>query len=197
VWATAPYLHDGSASSLEAAVQAHATLAVSAADAQRLAAYLKEIGSDEGVAPSAISGASIWPATAAPASISDNDPAAITVGTKFRSDLNGFITAIRFYKGPNNTGTHIGALWTDTGQQLATVTFTNETASGWQQANLSNPVAITANTVYVVSYFAPRGEYSGDDDYFAAAGVDNGPLHSRRRPIALRTIGLTWCLPAR
>jgi large repetitive protein len=180
VWATAPYLHDGSASSLEAAVQAHATLAVSAADAQRLAAYLKEIGSDEGVAPSAISGASIWPATAAPASISDNDPAAITVGTKFRSDLNGFITAIRFYKGPNNTGTHIGALWTDTGQQLATVTFTNETASGWQQANLSNPVAITANTVYVVSYFAPRGEYSGDDDYFAAAGVDNGPLHALR-----------------
>ncbi len=122
----------------------------------------------------------IWPAAATPAVVSDNDPAAVTVGAKFRSDQNGYITAIRFYKGPNNTGTHVGGLWTAAGQQLATVTFSSETASGWQQANLSTPVAITANSVYVVGYHAPDGQYSGDDDYFQLTGVDNPPLHALR-----------------
>ena len=51
---------------------------------------------------------------------------------KFRSDEDGFITALRFYKQPNNTGAHVGHLWTSRGQQLAEVEFTNETASGWQ-----------------------------------------------------------------
>ena len=32
---------------------------------------------------------------------------------KFRSDEDGFITALRFYKQPNNTGTHVGHLWTE------------------------------------------------------------------------------------
>ena len=153
---------------------------VSAADAARLAAYLREIGGDEGPAPMPDSISTIWPATAVPAQLSDNDTAAITVGTRFRSDLNGYITAIRFYKGPANTGTHVGALWNAAGQQLASVTFTGETASGWQQANLASPVAITANTIYVVGYHAPKGQYPGDDDYFAAAGVDNPPLHALR-----------------
>ena len=30
---------------------------------------------------------------------------------KFRSSTNGFITGLRFYKGAQNTGTHIGHLW--------------------------------------------------------------------------------------
>ena len=34
---------------------------------------------------------------------------------KFRSDEDGFITALRFYKQPNNIGTHVGHLWTSTG----------------------------------------------------------------------------------
>ena len=67
-----------------------------------------------------------------------------------------------------------------TGTLLATVTFTGETASGWQQANFATPVAITANTTYVVSYHAPNGHYTGDDAYFRAAGVDRPPLHALR-----------------
>jgi len=31
-----------------------------------------------------------------------------------------------------------------------------------------------------VSYYAPVGRYSGDNAYFAANGVDNGPLHALR-----------------
>ena len=41
-------------------------------------------------------------------------------------------------------------------------------------------MSITAGTVYVASYFAPAGHYAGDGGYFAAAGVDNAPLHALR-----------------
>ena len=76
---------------------------------------------------------------------------------KFRSDEDGYITALRFYKQPNNTGTHVGHLWSGTGQLLAAATFTNETASGWQQAELPNPVPVTKDTTYVTSYHASAG----------------------------------------
>ncbi|HEX6722940.1 MAG TPA: PA14 domain-containing protein, partial [Burkholderiaceae bacterium] len=52
VWATAPYLHDGSAATLADAVRAHNNVTVNAADLDRLAAYLREIGSEEASAPS-------------------------------------------------------------------------------------------------------------------------------------------------
>ena len=51
VWATAPYLHDGSATTLEAAITAHAGLLASTTDVDNLAAYLREAGSDESTAP--------------------------------------------------------------------------------------------------------------------------------------------------
>ena len=97
---------------------------------------------------------------------------------KFRSDTAGYITGIRFYKASTNTGTHVGNLWTSTGTRLATATFTNETASGWQQVNFSTPVAITANTVYVASYHTNTGHYSGDQNYFTGKGMDSPPLHA-------------------
>ena len=70
------------------------------------------------------------------------------------------MTGVRFYKASTNTGTHIGSLWTSSGTLLASATFANETASGWQQVNFSTPVAISANTTYVAAYLAPKGHYS-------------------------------------
>ena len=121
---------------------------------------------------------SIWPATATPVTPSVADPASVNLGVKFTSDVAGHITGLRFYKGAGNTGTHVGTLWSASGTKLASVTFTNETASGWQQANFATPVAIAANTVYVASYLAPKGDYAGDNSGFASAGVDNAPLHA-------------------
>jgi len=51
VWSTAPYLHDGSAPTLAAAIQAHNASPVPAADLPTLVAYLEQIGSDEVGAP--------------------------------------------------------------------------------------------------------------------------------------------------
>lgn len=88
----------------------------------------------------------------------------IELGVSFKSDVAGYITGIRFYKSSANTGTHVGNLWSSTGTLLASATFTNETASGWQQVNFLNPVAITANTVYVASYHCNGGHYSVNDE---------------------------------
>ncbi len=126
----------------------------------------------------------IWSSTATPSVASQNDASAVELGVKFRSDVNGYITGVRFYKGSANTGTHIGNLWTTTGTLLATATFTNETATGWQQVNFSAPVAVTANTVYIASYHTNTGGYSLDLSYFASAGVDNAPLHALQNGVS-------------
>ena len=117
----------------------------------------------------------IFTAGQTPANPAENDTDAVELGVKFRSDQAGFITGVRFYKGTGNTGTHTGSLWTAAGARLATVTFTGETASGWQQATFASPVAVTANTTYVASYYAPVGRYAGDNGYFSS-GVAGSPL---------------------
>ncbi len=119
---------------------------------------------------------SVFPGTATPAA-AQNDGAALNLGMKFRSSEPGFISAIRYYKPANMTGTRTGNLWTATGTKIAEVQFSNESASGWQQANLSNPVAIAANTTYVVSYYSSSGDYSISNPYFTSAVV-NGPLRA-------------------
>jgi methionine-rich copper-binding protein CopC len=119
---------------------------------------------------------SLWSSTTQPSIASTGDTSAVNLGVEFTPSVNGWITGIRFYKGSSNTGTHIGALWTTGGSLLGQVTFTNESASGWQQANFSSPIAVTAGTTYVASYLAPSGGYSVDSAYFASQGVTNGPL---------------------
>jgi hypothetical protein len=98
--------------------------------------------------------------SAQPAIASSGDGASVELGVKFRADVAGTITGIRFYKGSANTGVHVGSLWTSSGTLLAQATFTGETASGWQQVTFASPVAVTAGTTYVASYHAPNGNYS-------------------------------------
>jgi hypothetical protein len=120
---------------------------------------------------------SLWDNTAVPAILADTDTNAVELGMKFRSSVPGFIRGIRFYKSASNTGTHVGNLWSSSGTNLASVTFTGETASGWQYQALTAPVAISANTTYVVSYHAPGGHYSANGGYFSA-GLDRYPLRA-------------------
>ncbi|MGW7483095.1 N,N-dimethylformamidase beta subunit family domain-containing protein [Nonomuraea muscovyensis] len=108
----------------------------------------------------------LWDDTAEPALDTAGDPKAVVVGVKFASTTDGVVTGVRFYKAPQNTGTHTATLWTAGGQLLASTTFTNETASGWQQANFANPVPIIANTTYVAAYHAPNGNYSITRPFF-------------------------------
>jgi fibronectin type 3 domain-containing protein len=119
----------------------------------------------------------IWP-TGMPTVQSSGDTTANELGVKFRADEDGYIRGIRFFKSPGNTGTHIGHLWTSGGALLGTATFANEGLSGWQEVDFASPIGITAGQTYVVSYFAPAGNYSNDVSYFATTGVDQPPLHA-------------------
>ena len=81
---------------------------------------------------------------------------------------------MRFYKGPQNIGAHTAHLWTASGTLLATVSFANETATGWQTASFATPVVIAAGTTYVASYHS-SGHYSANNDFFTSA-YTNAPL---------------------
>jgi hypothetical protein len=124
----------------------------------------------------AVGQTSFWTTSNSPGVPEVNDTAAVTVGLSFTSDVPGAVTGLRFYKGPHNTGTHVGNLWSNTGTKLATVTFSAETASGWQQANFSSAVNIAANTTYVISYLAPNGYYADDTNY-PWSSLSATPLH--------------------
>jgi hypothetical protein len=113
-----------------------------------------------------------------PRVIDFNDATPLELGVRFKSDVSGYILGIRFYKSAANTGTHIGDLWTNGGTKIGTATFTNETASGWQEVSFSAPVAITADTIYVASYHTNVGHYSANiGDYAGYSDLSNGPLH--------------------
>ena len=127
---------------------------------------------------STVSSASLWNDTATPAVASASDTTPLELGVRFTSDVPGYIMGVRFYKGSLNTGTHVGRLWDASGRLLASVTFVNESATGWQTALFSQPVAILANTQYVVSYNAPVGGYAYTSNYFATSGQNSGVLHS-------------------
>ncbi|TBC39845.1 DUF4082 domain-containing protein [Rhizobium ruizarguesonis] len=116
----------------------------------------------------------LFAANATPSIISVNDNQPVNLGTKFQADTAGWVTGIRFYKGTDNTGPHNGYLWTASGTLLGGVSFSNETASGWQTATLTQQVAVAADTTYVVSY-STNGNYSATGNYFST-DVTNGDL---------------------
>jgi Ca2+-binding RTX toxin-like protein len=119
---------------------------------------------------------SVFTASSTPAIISVNDNNPVNLGMKFQADTAGWISGISFYKGVNNTGSHTGYLWSSTGTLLASATFGGESASGWQSVNLTQDVAIQANTTYVVSY-STNGNYSATSNFFNSE-ITNGNLHA-------------------
>jgi hypothetical protein len=113
---------------------------------------------------------------ATPSTIDSGDPSGTELGVKFTPNANGTITGVRFYKASTNVGTHVGSLWSTTGTLLASGTFSNETASGWQTLTFASPVTVTAGATYVAAYLAPSGHYSYTAQGFGTGGVTNGPL---------------------
>jgi hypothetical protein len=132
----------------------------------------------------------LTPAVAA----NSSDASPVEVGTAFTTDVAGTVTGIRFYKATTNTGTHVGHLWTSDGVLLASVTFTAESASGWQSALLSAPVTLTPDTRYVVSYYAPNGNYSSTSSFFGSDYVSI-PLTAPRSGNGLYLYGTGGGMP--
>ncbi len=140
----------------------------------------------------------IFTSSATPLNVSQFAGGPVEVGVKFESSEPGYIQGIRFYKGPSNTGTHVGYLWSATGALLESAIFTNETDSGWQQVSFPDPVAITASTPYVASYLSPTGYVAYTANGFGSA-VTNGPLtaprSSTQTPNGVYLLGTTGAFP--
>jgi hypothetical protein len=144
---------------------------------------------------SAAAQTSFWNDSTTPANPAvRNDNRSVTLGLKFQADVPGLVTGVRFYKGPGNAGTHTGTLWSATGTRLASVTFSGETASGWQKANFSSPVPITANTTYVVAYTAPVGAYAVNAP-FNWSNVVSGSLRTASTSAGVYVYGSTPAFP--
>lgn len=104
-----------------------------------------------------------------------NDNDTQSLGTRFRPDEDGLVVGVRFYKSAPMTATHKGSLWGPTGNQLATGTFQNESATGWQTLIFDTPVNVTAGTTYTASY-SMFGAYIATGSYFTTTPTDTGVL---------------------
>lgn len=113
-----------------------------------------------------------------PSVASANDVQAVELGVKFRVAAAAQATGVRFYKGATNTGSHLGRVWSSSGQLLANATFTGESASGWQQVTFASPIALQANTTYVASVYMPVGGYSYSMNAFATQGAGNSTVQA-------------------
>ena len=131
--------------------------------------------------------AQLFAYTDAPATLSDPDPTSVNLGVKFDSSQSGLVTGLKYYKGIGDTGTHVGSLWSSDGTLLASATFTNETASGWQYVTFANPVAITAGTTYVASY-SSNGHYASTGNFFTTE-YTNGILSTSGADASVYTFG--------
>jgi len=112
-----------------------------------------------------------------PKTIDSGDASSVELGLRFSPAADGFVTGVRFYKSTANTGIHTGSLWNASGVRLATVTFSSETASGWQKASFSPQVAVSGGQTYTVSYSDPAGHYSAVNYYWGYGGSVIGPLN--------------------
>lgn len=118
----------------------------------------------------------LWPDSPTPDNPSASDTEGpVELGTKFNTDVPGFINSIRFYRGTTSTGPYVVSLWTNSGVLLARKTAT-VSGFGWQEVVFDSPVAISSDTTYVASYHTQFG-YAISEEYFGS-GVHNGPLHA-------------------
>src|SRR5882672_6825363 len=136
----------------------------------------------------------LFPGSATPAILNTTDASAVELGVKFQSSVAGTVGGIRFYKSSQDIGIHTGELWSSTGTELATVTFSNESASGWQTATFSNPVTVTPGATYTASYHTTVGHYSNTGNYFTA-NVTSGPLTAPAAGNGVYAYGTTSLFP--
>lgn len=79
------------------------------------------------------------------------------VATRFKSSVAACVIAFRFYRGPNEGGSNVVKLWTNSGTLLRSRTVAASSAGGgWHEVYLYHPLAdqrvnISANTYYRVS----------------------------------------------
>jgi len=119
--------------------------------------------------------ATLFPEGSRPAVPATGDATPVEVGLRFRSLIDGRVTALRCYRGPGDTAPLTGTLWTGTGVALATAAFGAPLAEGWQEVPIT-PVSVRSGADHVVSVWRPAGRYGFDAGLFGAGPYEVWPL---------------------
>lgn len=120
---------------------------------------------------------SLWANTIVPTGSSSYDPNPVSLGLQFFSDIAGYITGTKYYRGAHDTQAHMAQLWTSKGHVLASENIPAYGHIGWQKVNFPVSVAITAGTTYVISYHVGDKYYIDNEKYFTSE-YSNGTLHA-------------------
>ncbi len=119
---------------------------------------------------------SLWNVWDVPRELDSGEVGPAELGMKFRTSKDGYVKAIKFFRGVRDRGAHTGSLWSADGTRLAQVSFTNTAWPGWRTAVLSSPVAVRAGEVHVVSFHTETGRPAVTRGLFARGGFVRGPL---------------------
>lgn len=112
--------------------------------------------------------------TLTPAVPTDPDRAGVELGVQLSTSVAGDVTALQFYRGPEQTGAYTGTLWTGEGTALATTEFPASAEVGWQTAALAQPVHLEAGQSIVASYYAAQGAYPVTEGAFTSEYTVDG-----------------------
>ncbi|MBE2283655.1 MAG: DUF1929 domain-containing protein [Prosthecobacter sp.] len=173
VWATAPYLHDGSASTLADAVTAHQGVTLNATDLANLVAYLEQIDNAPASAPLPVT---VELTTTAPASVSD--PFVVTA--TFSHAVTGFALAdITVSGGTASAFSGSGTTYTFTVTPTANVTISVPAGGAQDAAGVTNLVSNGLSRSYTAPNNAPAfvsqdvgtGFVAGSTSFDAGTGI--------------------------
>ena len=180
VWATAPYLHDGSAPTLSAAIQAHNGITVTATDMTNLVAYLQQIGSEEVTTTTNVAPTVSLTAPAANASFTQGT--AITISAN-AADTDGTVAQVEFYDGATLIGTDTTAPYS---MSLTNATVGTHTLTAKAYDNLNAITTSAGVTVTVTTTANTLGNWKFDE----GAGTTAADSSGQNRPLALTNT--TW-----
>jgi Domain of unknown function (DUF4082) len=142
-------------------------LVVAAAVGALVVGLVSSLGNRPASALNGVRAVSLFNDATVPRIVRDPDDRAVELGVRVRFSRPGEISGIKFYRSSDNTGPHLGHVWTARGRRLAEVSFPESGPAGWQVAPLTRPVRVAAGSEYVISYFAPKGAYSADPGFFS------------------------------
>lgn len=122
-----------------------------------------------------------------------------TVGLKFSTSSNGYVVAGYFYRGSDDTQSHLIKLWTGSGELLGSVYSGTGSGEGWKRVNFVEPIYITAGSYVISDFVTPLAANCDDYDYennlpgeYFINPVISGPLSTGINPTVEDTEGLRW-----
>ena len=106
-----------------------------------------------------------------------NDDQAIEVGVRFRADVDGFITGLRYY-GAARRRRASATCGREGGTQLASATFVGDSPPAGTRVSLSPAVRVTKDTNYVASFLVERRDLLRRPRLLQRARSTRPPLHA-------------------